>query len=66
MYYSFFYTLEPNMDQYDHRLFFKKSRIRETKNLWTDADSSTDAIGGWAKAKSATTKKTFFFFARRF
>ena len=24
-----------------------------------DADSSTDAIGGWTKAKSAT-KKTFF------
>ena len=37
----------------------KKSRIRETKNLSTDADSSTDAIGGWTKAKSAT-KKNFF------
>ena len=24
----------------------KKSRIRETKHLSTDADSSTDAIGG--------------------
>ena len=36
----------------------KKSRIRETKHLSTDADSSTDAIGGWTKAKSA--KKTFF------
>ena len=33
----------------------KKSRIRETKH----ADSSTDAIGGWTKAKSAK-KKTFF------
>ena len=42
----------------------KKSRIRETKHLSTDADSSTDAIGGWTKAKSATTKN--FFFARRF
>ena len=38
----------------------KKSRIRETKHLLTDADSSTDAIGGWTKAKSAT-KKNFFF-----
>ena len=35
----------------------KKSRIRETKHLSTDADSSTDAIGGWTKAKSA--KKNF-------
>ena len=38
----------------------KKSRIRETKHLSTDADSSTDAIGGWTNAKSATTKKLFF------
>ena len=38
----------------------KKSRIRETKHLLTDADISTDAIGGWTKAKSATTKKLFF------
>ena len=37
----------------------KKSRIRETKHLLTDADSSTYAIGGWTKAKSAT-KKNFF------
>ena len=37
-----------------------KSRIRETKHLSTDADCSTNAIGGWTKAKSATTKKTFF------
>ena len=27
----------------------KKSRIRETKHLSTDADDSTDAIGGWTK-----------------
>ena len=27
----------------------KKSRIRETKHLSTDADSSTKAIGGWTK-----------------
>ena len=36
----------------------KKSPIRETKHLLTDADCSTDAIGGWTKAKSA--KKIFF------
>ena len=41
----------------------KNSRIRETKHLSTDADSSTDAIGGWTKAKSAKKK---LFFARRF
>ena len=41
----------------------KKSRIRETKHLSTDADSSTDAIGGWTKANSA---KKNFFFARQF
>ena len=35
---------------------WKNSRIRETKHLSTDADSSTNAIGGWTKAKSA--KKT--------
>ena len=34
----------------------KKSRIRETKHLSTDADSSTDAIGGWTKEKSAKKK----------
>ena len=28
---------------------YKKSRIRETKHLSTDADSSTDAIGGWTQ-----------------
>ena len=27
----------------------KKSSIRETKHVSTDADSSTDAIGGWTK-----------------
>ena len=36
---------------------FKKSRIRETLNLSTDADSSTDAIGGWTKN---TLKYDFF------
>ena len=34
-----------------------KSRIRETKHLSTDADSSTDAIGGWTKN---TPKPDFF------
>ena len=37
----------------------KKSRIRETKHLSTDADSSTDAIGGWTKAKISNKKKLF-------
>ena len=35
----------------------KKSRIRETKHLSTDADISTDAIGGWTKN---TPKPDFF------
>ena len=35
----------------------EKSRIRETKHLSTDADSSTDAIGGWTKN---TPKPDFF------
>jgi hypothetical protein len=35
----------------------KKSRIRETKHLSTDADSSTDAIGGLTKN---TPKPDFF------
>ena len=34
-----------------------KSRIGETKHLLTDADSSTDAIGGWTKN---TPKPDFF------
>ena len=44
---------------YVSQILNKKSRIRETKHLSTNADSSTDAIGGWTKAKSAK-KKTFF------
>ena len=40
-------------------LFKEKSRIQETKHLSTIADSSTNAIGGWTKAKSAK-KKLFF------
>ena len=39
----------------------KKSRIRETKHLSTDADSSTDAIGGWTK----NTQKPDFFEKRK-
>ena len=35
----------------------KKFRIREKKHLSTDADSSTDAIGGWTKN---TPKPDFF------
>ena len=38
-------------------IYQKKSRIRETKHLSTDADSSTDAIGGWTKN---TPKPNFF------
>ena len=34
----------------------KKSRIQETKHLSTDADSSTDAIGGWTE----NTQKPIF------
>ena len=36
----------------------KKSCIRETKHLSTDADSSTDTRVGWTK----TTQKPVFFF----
>ena len=35
----------------------KKSRIRETKHLSTDADSNTDTTVGWTK----NNKKTIFF-----
>ena len=35
----------------------QKSPIRETKHLSTDADSSTNAIGGWTKN---TPKPKFF------
>ena len=34
----------------------------KTKHLSTNADSSTDTIGGWTKAKSSKQK---LFFARR-
>ena len=37
--------------------FTLKSRIRETEHLSTDAESSTDAKGGWTK----NTQKTDFF-----
>ena len=36
---------------------YYKSRIQETKHISTDADSSTDAIGGWTE----NTQKTNFF-----
>ena len=54
--------LQVNLQQF-RDLISKKSRIRETKHLSSDGDSSTDAIGGWTKAKSA---KKELFFARRF
>ena len=48
------------------KLILKKITLRETFivlevswHLSTDADNSTNAIGGWTKAKSAT-KNTFF------
>ena len=31
------------------KMFAKKSRIRETKHLFTDADSSTDTLVWWTK-----------------
>ena len=39
----------------------EKSRIWETKHLSTDADSRTDAIGGWTK----NTQKPNFFEKRK-
>ena len=39
----------------------KKSPIRETKHLLTDADSSTDTTVGWTK----NTQKTDFFEKRK-
>ena len=36
---------------------YKKSRIRETKHLSTDADNSTDTTVGWTK----NTRKPNFF-----
>ena len=39
----------------------KKIRIRETKNLSTDADSSTDTTVGWTK----NTQKPIFFEKRK-
>ena len=35
----------------------KKSRLRETKHLWTDADSSADTTVWWTK----NTQKPIFF-----
>ena len=39
----------------------KNSRVRETKHLWINADSSTDAIAGWTK----NTQKPNFFLKRK-
>ena len=46
-----------NCDKTQIVIKLKKSRIRETKHLSTDADSSTDAIGGCTK----NTQKPIFF-----
>ena len=40
-----------------HHHQYEKCRIRETKHLSTDADSSIDGIGGWTKN---TPKPDFF------
>ena len=40
---------DPNFQIISCQSFTKKSRIRETKHLSTNAGSSTDAIGGWTK-----------------
>ena len=42
-------------------LDIKKSRIRETKHLSTDADSSTDTTVGWTK----NSRKPKFFEKRK-
>ena len=42
-------------------IFKKKSHIRETKHLSTDADSSTDTTVGWTK----NTPKPKFFETRK-
>ena len=43
------------------REYKEKSRIRETKHLSTDADSSTDTTVGWTK----NTRKLIFFEKRK-
>ena len=43
------YFIAYNSAKHHNQCIFKKSRIRETKHLSTDVDSSTDAIGGWTK-----------------
>ena len=43
------------------KISLKKSRIRETKHLSTDADSSTDTTVGWNK----NTPKSIFFEKRK-
>ena len=46
-----------NANRITEQISHKKSRIRETKHLSTDADRSTDAIGGGTKN---TPKPDFF------
>ena len=38
-------------------IYIKKSRIQETSNLWTDADSSTNATVGGTKNTQKPKKK---------
>ena len=49
--------LRPRAYQILRNLHVKKSRIRETKHLSTDVESSTDTTVGWTKN---TQKPNFF------
>ena len=48
-------------DNLQFGVFYEKSRIRETKHLSTDADSSTGTTVGWTK----NTQKPNFFEKRK-
>ena len=52
---------DSQIKRYNNSKQVEKSRIRETKNLSTDADSSTDTKVG----RSKNTKKPNFFFLRK-
>ena len=55
------WTHRKKLQVFVKKYIWKKSRIRETKHLSTDADSSTDAIRGWTK----NTQKPNFFEKRK-
>ena len=50
-------SVQADRGQGGHRRWIKKSRIRETKHLLTDADSSTNTTIWWTK----NTQKADFF-----